>query len=140
MTVAAWIRGLPVGVVQAIKGAFDYPSSQALVATGNSQATALPLPRDFNVFNTVSASTGAILPWGADQQPTGSAAGQTGLVEIGDTITVVNNQAAQALLVYPQLAGTVQGAGANAGFSIAANKQAVFSYIGLGKWVANLSA
>lgn len=140
MPVAAFLRGIPAGLAQAIKGAFDYPSSQALTSLGNSQATALLLPRDFNVFNTVSASTGAILPWGVDQTPTNAGAGFDGVIEIGDTITVVNNNAAQALLVYPQLGGKVQGAGANAGFSVAANKQALFSYIGAGNWVANLSA
>lgn len=138
MTVAAWIRGLPVGVVQAIKGAFDYNSSVNLTGLGNSQGTALALPRDFNIFSTVAASTGAILPWGDDQQPV-AASGQYGVIELGDTITVVN-QGANALLVYPQLGGKVQGASANAGFSVASNKMAAFQYVGSGNWVANLSA
>jgi hypothetical protein len=37
-------------------------SSSALTATGNSQGTALALPSDWNLFTTVGASTGCILP------------------------------------------------------------------------------
>lgn len=149
MTVAAWIRGIPVGVVQAIKGAFDYPNSIGLTGAGtSSQANALPLPRDFNVFTSVSASTnGGLLPWGADQTvssqnvaPPGTVQTSNGIIEIGDQITVVNNTASVALLIYPQTGGKIQGAAANAGFSVGANKTAFFFYIGSGNWVVNLSA
>ena len=140
MTVAQWIRGLPVGVVQAIKGAYDYPSSVGLTALGNSQGTALSLPRDFNVFTTVGASTGGILPWGADQTPTGGVSGvDRGLVEIGDSITVVN-RGSNALSIYPQSGGNVQNGGANTAFSVAANKVAQFFYVGGGNFNVNLSA
>jgi hypothetical protein len=71
--------------------------------------------------------------------PPGTTVNTVGILEIGDSITVVN-QGANALLVYPQLAGKVQGASANTGFSVAANKVATFYYVGLGNFVANLSA
>lgn len=147
MSVAQWIRGLPVGVVQAIKGAFDYPSSVSLIALGSTLAGALLLPRDFNVVTGVSASTGVRLPAGVDvvvsssTDANGTTRNQYGIIEIGDSIIVVNKQATQALLTYPNTAtGTVQGAGAGAGFSIAANKQATFYYCGADTWSVNLSA
>ena len=59
--------------------------------------------------------------------------------EIGDSIRVVN-RGANAILVYPQVGGTVQGAAANTGFSVAANKNAAFFYVGAGNWIADLSA
>jgi hypothetical protein len=147
MSVAQWIRGLPAGVVQAIKGAFDYPNSVSLTALGTTLAGALLLPRDFNVVTGVSANTGVRLQAGVDVvvstsvDPNGTTRNQYGVIEIGDSIIVVNKQATQALLVYPNTAtGTVQGAGAGAGFSVAANKQATFYYCGLDVWSANLSA
>jgi hypothetical protein len=147
MPVAQWIRGLPVGVVQAIKGAFDYPSSIGLVALGTTLANALALPRDFNVFATVAASTGARLPAGVDVvestyvDPNGTTRNNYGIVEIGDCIRVVTKGVANPLLVYPQTAaGTVQAGGAGVGFSVAANKMAEFYYLGSDNWCANLSA
>ena len=146
MTVAQWIRGLPVGVCQAIKGAFDYPSSVALTATGASLATGLALPRDFNVFTTVAASTGCVLPAAVDQvvqtytDANGTTRTITGVVEIGDTISVVN-RGANSLSVYPFVStGTIQGGGAGAAFAVGTNKVADFRYVGGGNWVASLSA
>jgi hypothetical protein len=146
MGVAAFIRGLPVGVVQAIKGAFDWQNSVGLTAAGTTQATALLLPRDFNVFTTVAAGSGCILPYGEDQTvssqsvaPAGTTVASVGTLEVGDTITVVN-RGANALLVYPQGTGTIQGGSAGAGFSIAVNKLADIRYVGSGNFVANLSA
>lgn len=146
MPVQEFIRGMPVGVAQAIAGAFDPPNSQNLTATGTTQATALPLPRDFNVFTTVAASSGALLPFGMDQiastqavAPAGTVQQNNGIAQLGDTFTAVN-RGTNALLVYPQLGGTVQGAAANTGFSVAVNKVADFRYVGSGNWVVNLSA
>lgn len=144
MTVLAYLRGFSNQIGNAIKGAFDTPNSINLTAAGTTQATSLPLPRDFNVFTTVAAGSGAQLPPGVDQvvstQNTASGAQNTnGIIEQGDSIKVIN-RGANALLIYPQLGGTVQGGAANAGFSVAANKVAVFDYVGAGNWVANLSA
>lgn len=148
MPIGSQIRGMPSGVASAIKGFSDATRGSNLTATGNSQATALPLPTDGNVFTTVASGSGAILPWGMDQVPTPNAAiagsltgaqALTGIVEFGDSIRVIN-AGANALLVYPQLGGKVQAGAANAGFSIPTNKPAVIFYIGGGNWSVNLSA
>jgi hypothetical protein len=97
----------------------------SLVATGSTQATALLLPADVNVFTTVAASTGAIL--GANPSP-------------GDEI-VVANLGANALLVYPPLGGNIQGGSTNAGFSVANGKSAKFvARVGSLNFIAFLSA
>lgn len=146
MTVAAWIRGLPVGVVAAIKGAFDPNSSTALTATGSTLGTALALPRDFNVFTTVAASTGAALPAGDDivvsayTDANGTTRNLYGVIEIGDTITVIN-RGANAITIYPYSStGTVQGGGAGVGYSQAVNTIADYRYVGSGNWNVNKSA
>lgn len=146
MTVAAWIRGLPTNVVSAIKGAFDPQSSTGLTALGSTLLTALPLPRDFNVFTTVAGSTGASLPAGDDivtssyTDANGTTRNNYGTIELGDTITVVN-RGANPLTVYPYSStGTVQGAGAGVGYSQAANTIADYRYVGSGNWNVNKSA
>ena len=128
MPIQAFMASLPEFTRQAVVG---IPST-GLTALGNSQGTALALPTDFNVFTTVSASTGAQLPWGVD----GTTAGP---VQLADEITVVNH-GAQALSVYPQSGGKVANGSANAAFSVAATKTAYFTYIGSGNWAASLSA
>lgn len=146
MTVSAYIAGLPTNVKNAIKGAFDYPNSTALTASGSTQGTALPLPRDLNQFTTVAAGTGCILPFGVDQiastqsvAPPGTTQNNYGIAEFGDTFAVIN-QGANALLVYPQLGGKSSlGGAANAGYSVAAGKGATFQYLGGGNWFSDLS-
>lgn len=140
MTVARWIRGLPVGVVQAIVGAFDIGSSAALTAGGTTQANSPQLPRDCNVVTTCAGGAGFTLPYGVDQQPV-AASNQFGVVELGDTIKVINHATGNPCLVWPATAtGTIQGGGGGASFSVANNKEATFTYIGSGNWTANLSA
>lgn len=81
-----------------------------LTAAGSNQATALALSSVNNVVTTAAASTGVVLP----------------LVHAGDTITVVN-LGANALSVYPPVAGKIQSGAANAAFSVAVGKTGVFT-------------
>jgi hypothetical protein len=76
--------------------------ASGLVATGATQATALPLGADNNSFATVGAGTGAILP----------------AMNPGDDITVYNG-GANALLIYPPVGAQIKGLGVNAGYSLA---------------------
>jgi len=102
--------------------------SQALAvsAAGSTQATATVLSATDTQITTAAASTGVILPLWA--QP-------------GDEFWVYNG-GANAVLVYPPLAsGASIGAGAaNAGFSVAANKGALFKMMGPLFWMPILSA
>ncbi|MDQ0084582.1 hypothetical protein J2W35_004951 [Variovorax boronicumulans] len=84
--------------------------ANSLTAAGSTQGTALKLASVINVVTTAAASTGVQLP-------------STGT---GDQI-VVANLGANALLVYPVTGGAIQTGAANAGFSIAVGKTAVFT-------------
>ena len=98
-----------------------------LTATGNSQGTALALPSDWNLFTTVAASTGAILPANGSN------------VNLSD-VYIVMNHGANSLSVYPPTGGKIANGSANAAFSVAANKMATFVNIGSGNWAASVSA
>lgn len=96
-----------------------------LTAAGNNQATAFALPSDFNVFSTVSSSTGTTLPPSPN---------------VTDTYIVVNH-GAQTLSVYPATAtGKIANGSAGAAFSVAATKTATFLALGSDTWAASLSA
>jgi hypothetical protein len=145
MGVGAWIRGLPAGVVQAIKGAFDYPSSVNLTipGTATSFAVQFPLPRDFNVITTATG-TFVGLPAGVDQtvssitDSSGVVRTQVGVIEIGDTITVVNTTASALSVSGFTSAGNIQASASP--YSQAAKTIADYRYIGLGAWMVNKSA
>ena len=102
--------------------------SNNLTATGSSsQANALALPSDFNIFTTVAANTGGRLPAsGNGTNP-------------GDTYIVVNH-GASTLTIYPATGGTIANGSANAGFSVSATKTATFTYLGSNNWAAAVSA
>ncbi len=102
-------------------------NSNNLTATGASQGTALALPSDFNIFTTVAASTGAILPAASSQN------------NPADSYIVVNH-GANALSVYPPTGGKIANGAANAAFSVAANKTAQFLHLGSGNYAASVSA
>lgn len=105
--------------------------SGGLTAAGSTQGTALALPTDFNVFTTVAASTGGILP----------AAGIN--YQVADVIIVVNH-GASTLTVYPQTGGKIGVAAANAGLAVASGKSAWFMLVdatsGANIWAASVSA
>jgi hypothetical protein len=90
--------GLSANQAAAVQGTV----AGALVATGATQATALPLGADNNAFATVGAGTGAILP---PMNP-------------GDDVTVYNG-GANALLIYPPVGAQIKGLGVNVGYSLA---------------------
>lgn len=98
--------------------------SNSLTATGSTQGNALALPSDFNVFTTVAASTGAILP---------------SVSSAGDWYTVVNH-GANSLSVYPPTGGKIANGSANAAFAVGANKTAQFQSIDGLNFAASLSA
>ncbi len=132
MTLQSNLIGVPPIVRQAESGLL----SNSLTATGNSLATGLALPTDFCVFTTVAASTGCVLP--------GTVALGTGPVLPTDTIVVVNH-GANTLSVYPFAStGKIANGSAGAAFSVAANKTATFSNLGLvagaDSWAAAVSA
>lgn len=92
------VAGISAIQAQAIQGTV----ANNLVATGTTQATALPLPADCNDFATVAAGSGCILP---QMNP-------------GDDIMVYNG-GANALLIYPPLGAQIKGLGTNTGYSVA---------------------
>lgn len=96
--------------------------SAPLTATGSGQSTALPLSNVVNYVTTTASSTGVQL------------FGQA----ISDQLEVYN-AGANALSVYGLTGDTIQGGSANAAFSIAANKGAIFRRVTATAWVANLS-
>ena len=111
---------------QAIMG-MATAASLGLTAAGNSQGTALALTSDFNVVTTCASSAGVILP----------ASGPN--VNITD-VWSVTNYGANTLSVYPPTGGKIANGSANAAFSVAAGKTALFWSIGSGNWTALLSA
>jgi hypothetical protein len=105
-------------------------ASANLTATGSNAATALSLTADFNIFGTVAASTGAMLP-AAEGQPD----------------QVIYNGGANALSVYPQTGEIINGLSAGAAFSVGAGKAAIFvpgknnsGSPAVGGWIALVSA
>jgi uncharacterized protein (AIM24 family) len=98
-----------------------------VTATGNSQGTALLFPSDMIICTTVAASTGVILPSGA-QGAKGS-----------DWYTAINH-GASTLSVYPPTGGKIANGSVNAAFSVAANKTAFLLCIDGTNWAASLSA
>jgi len=94
-----------------------------LSAAGTTQATATPIGNDIAIFTTVAASSGAILP------NQGSA-----------YITVFNNNATNALSIYPPVGGVINQLAANAAFSVGANKSSVFVTPDGVTWVATHSS
>lgn len=95
-------------------------SSLALTGAGSGQSDAAATPGDINLFTTVAASTGAVLP--------------TDLI-IGDSIYIING-GANALLVYPPTGGKVNNLSANAGYSLAVNKGILVYYVAANTYIA----
>lgn len=113
--------GTPALQAQLIVGTVN----SGLVATGNSQGTALALPIDDNlVFTTVAASTGCIF--------------NNGPYSAGDEICIANH-GANTLSVYPASGGKIANGSANAAFSVPANKTAFFVSIDGLNWMASVS-
>jgi hypothetical protein len=111
--------GLPaLGMSGVLGGATTFATG--LSGVGTVQATATPIPTANNVFAefaTVTSGTGAILP----------------NVSYPAMIKVVND-GANALLIYPNSGGTINGGSANASVSLAAGAQEVFWLSSAGNW------
>ena len=145
MAVGQWIRGLPDSVKAAIKGAFDWQSSIAITIPGTATgfSTALALPRDFNVIATATG-TYINLPAGNDQvvssytDANGTTRNLYGVIEPGDTITVVNTTGSSLNVSGYTSAGTVQASASP--YSQATKTMADYRYIGSGNWMVNKSA
>lgn len=130
MTIKAWIPGQAPQESQAQQG---IPTTGA-TALGTNQATAYACPTDFVVFSTVASGTGCKVLGATDQGTVGSGA-PNGPATLTDTMTIVNH-GANALLVYPQLGGTIQNGSVNAALSVPASKVCNLTYVGSGAWAA----
>lgn len=91
--------GLSANAVRALAG----DAISGLIATGTTQATALALIGENNVFSTVGTSSGAILPVG----------------ESSKTILVYNG-GANALSIYPPVGGSINALSTNTAYSLGA--------------------
>lgn len=98
-------------------------NGSGLSGAGTTQGTATVITKQTNEFTTVGAGQGAKLP-----SP-----------EQGEFIFVAN-AGANALLVYPDTGHSINALAANAAFSLAAGKNALFWAATASKWYALLSA
>lgn len=92
-----------------------------LTAAGSTQATALAITADANVFGTVAASSGAILSFNCA------------------AAVLVRNGGANALLVYAPVGGTMNGT-SNGSLSVPTTKNAMFYSANGVDWYSVLSA
>lgn len=99
--------GLSGLAAQAISGTV----ADGLTATGTTQANALILSSDLNVFSTVASGTGAIFPLGGENDEYG-----------------VVNGGANALKIYPPVGGTINGGAVNAAYSLPAGTSQKFTF------------
>jgi hypothetical protein len=95
----------------AFPAVYDNPSYAltGLIATGSTQADALPLSAAVNVFSTVPFGAGCILPAGLGK------------------LTIVNNDPTNALLLYPNLGDRIGALGINVSASIAPGTQVTYT-------------
>lgn len=98
-----------------------------LTALGTNQGSALALPSDGNVFSTVAAGTGAILPATSFN------------IQLLDSLLVFNH-GATALLVYPPVGGTISTLAANTAVSIPTGKFCTFIVTGNNAYGYGLSS
>lgn len=112
--------GLSGPVAQAIAGSV----ALGLTAVGSTQATALALAAAVNEITTAAASTGVILPLGANG---------------GDSIEVYNG-GANGITVYPPVGGTINNLSANTGLALATLKSGKYTCRSALTWYSLLSA
>jgi hypothetical protein len=105
-----------------VAAGLSWPQAQALAGTvasrlsaaGTTQATAYAMSLDdVQIFATVGAGTGAVLP---------------ATLSAGDQMTVANF-GTNALSLYPPVGGTIANGAANAAVSVPANKTALVTCI-----------
>lgn len=100
----------------------NVPSAKSGVGTAQSGAT--PITTNFTVLTTASGQTAFLLP----------------TVPAGSGPYIMSNANSDTALVYPPTGGTIQGGSANAAFSVAQNKTAMFFKTSATAWVVNLTA
>lgn len=96
----------------------------AKTGVGTAQATATPITTNFTVLTTSTGQTAFVLP----------------TVAAGSGPYIVSNANSDTALVFPPSGGTIQGGSANASFSVAQNKTAMFFKTSATAWVVNLTA
>jgi hypothetical protein len=102
MTVKDWMLSIPGPARQSQVGI----PNPALTATGTTQATAKQVSTDFEIYTTVAASSGCILPAN---------------MSVADQGWIINH-GANSLTVYPPVGGKLANAAINTGFAVAAGK------------------
>jgi hypothetical protein len=95
--------------------------TSGLTAAGTTQADALAISADANIFGTVASGTGAVLAVSSSAR------------------ILVRNGGANALLVYAPVGGTMNGT-SNGSLSIATTKNALFVSADGVNWYSILSA
>lgn len=110
------------GMAWPLAGRLGTDLTSGLTATGSAKASALQLTTSANIFTTVGASTGAILPPASGSAP-----------------VAIYNGGASSLSVYANGSDTINANSAAAAFSVTNGKAALFIASG-NKWVGNLSA
>ena len=116
---SANFTGMGAATRQAIGGT----AAKGLVGAGSTQATATKLGADHNQFFTVALGQGALLP----------------APNTGEWISV-HNGGANALSVYPNVGGAINGGSANAAVSVPAGKAAIFIPLDALTWIAVISS
>lgn len=111
--------GLSAGEAKAINGDI----ATGLTATGTTQATALALNAGINLFGTVGAGAGGILP----------------AVEICDDMEIYNG-GANALTLYPDVGAKINEQATNAGIQLATATAIRVRRVTSTKWIGFLSA
>lgn len=106
--------------------------SNTQTATGStSQSGSFAITQDVTNFTVVSSNNGCRLPIAGSpgEGPTA-----------GDFFIIGNSQGSNALLLYPPLAGTLNGLSANTSISIPASKTAMAICLDGTNYIVNLSA
>lgn len=107
-----------------IEGFLTQSISPNLSAAGTTQATAQPITSQLNVFTSVAAGAGGILP----------AVTKLGAPLPAGTRVQVFNRGAAVLSVYPPSGQGIETIGVNSPAGIAVNGNATYTYAGSAKW------
>lgn len=99
-------------------------SQTGISAAGTTQGTATALSADLNLVSTVAANSGVILYNGV----------------INDSMIVYNDQAVNALLVYPPTSAQINQIPVNTAHSLPPNTFCEYYKVSKTRWVAQMSA
>jgi len=96
----------------------------AKTGVGTIQTGATPITTNFTVLTAAGGADAFVLP----------------SVPAGCGPYIVSNATATTAQIFPPTSGTIQGGSANAAFSVAQNKTAMFFKTSATAWVVNLTA